>query len=346
MAVQQPRTEASLLKRLRPAPMPSFVTPMLCTLVDKPFDLPDWIFETKFDGLRILGRFNGNSLTMISRNEKPQDFQFPDVAKALRASLKRPAIVDGEIVCFDDEGRSSFRALQQRFHIQSGPEVQLRMRRFPAFLYIFDLLYWDRNDVTALPLEERKKLLRKAVRWSNRIRWTEGVPEHGSALFKKACAAGLEGIIAKRLNSTYLSGRSHDWLKIKCLNRQEFVIGGFTDPQRSRAGFGALLVGYFEDGALAYAGKVGTGFSTQILLDLRRRLEKISQETSPFDKGAPLRGHGVHWVQPRLVAEVAFSEWTQNGQLRQPRYEGLRPDKKPRECRRERPKHEEDVTAN
>jgi bifunctional non-homologous end joining protein LigD len=323
----------------RRAKPPDFA-PMLCTLVAQPFDNADWIFEPKYDGLRVLGRFDGAELVLLSRNNQSQNFQFPDVADALRESLARPAVVDGEVVCFDEHGGTSFRALQQRFHLKDVAEVRARMRKYPAYLHLFDILYLDGDDLTGRPLEERKRLLRDAVRWSDRVRWTEFERANGTALWRQACRAGEEGIIGKHLQSRYPGGRSDRWVKVKCIGKQEFVIGGFTDPQRSRVGLGALLVGYYSDDGkqLRYAGKVGTGYTRETLLDLRERLGRMEQRESPFDEGEPPRGEHVHWVRPRLVAEIAFGEWTQNGLLRQPRFEGLRPDKAPRDCRRERPR--------
>jgi len=328
------------LAQLEPSPFPESPSPMLASLVAESFDHPDWLFEPKFDGLRMLGIFDGKNLTLLSRNDQAQNFQFPDVEAALRAALSKPAIVDGEIVCFDQEGRTSFRALHQRFHLKNAAEVRERMQRFPAYLYLFDLLYLDRFDVTGLPRAERKALLDRAVRRSNEVRRTPSESGNGIARLDEACRKGEEGIIAKFKESTYVAGRSSAWLKIKCVERQEFVIGGFTDPQRSRVGLGALLVGYYDTDrrTLHYAGKVGTGYTRDVLLDLRKRLVRIESGKSPFiEKDLP-RGSGVHWVDPRLVAEIAFAEWTQNERLRQPRFEGLRPDKSPKDCVRERPK--------
>ncbi len=326
--------------RLAPAPLPVAPAPMLCTLVAEPFDNPAWVFEPKYDGLRVLGRSDGRELTLLSRNQASQNVAFPDIVGALRASLERPAVVDGEIVCFDERGRSSFRILQQRFHLKSAAEAEARSQQYPAYLYLFDLLYLDRFDVTALPLVERKGLLRRAVQWSDRVRWTEPEPAEGRRLWQRACREGGEGIVGKHRDSPYVAGRSSWWVKVKCIGRQEFVIGGYTDPQRSRVGLGALLVGYYSDDGrrLVYAGKVGTGYTRETLLDLRARLDRLGQVQSPFDEGGPAPGQAAHWVRPRLVTEIAFAEWTQYGLLRQPRFEGLRPDKKPRECRRERPR--------
>ncbi|HLW64999.1 MAG TPA: non-homologous end-joining DNA ligase [Gemmataceae bacterium] len=337
---QRPSPFAALGKRLTPAPMPPSPKPMLCTLVADPFDNPKWLFEPKFDGVRILGRFDGKSLTLLSRYGDPQNVPFPDIAEALQKALRWPAIVDGEVVCFDDNGHTSFRSLQQRFHLQNPKEIAFRQERYPAYYYLFDLLYIDRYDVTGLPLEERKELLRQTVQWSSRICYTESIPECGKELFRQACADAQEGIIGKFRDSRYVSGRSSWWVKVKCIGRQEFVIGGYTDPQHSRVGLGALLVGYYDEQGkqLLYAGKVGTGFNNETLFDLRRRLEKLEQQESPFVDADPPRGSPIHWIRPKLVAEIAFAEWTQHGHLRQPRYQGLRVDKKPKDCKKERPK--------
>jgi DNA ligase D-like protein (predicted ligase) len=251
--------------------------------------------------------------------------------------------VDGEVVCFDDQKRSSFRMLQQRFHLQDTAEIERRRKQYPAFIYLFDILYADRFDLCPLTLRDRKSILREIVSWSDRVRWTEFHEGDGTALLHDACKEGLEGIIGKHLDSPYVHGRSDRWIKVKCIGRQEFVIGGFTDPERSRVGLGALLVGYYDSkGNLLYAGKVGTGYSHATLKSLRARLDKLEQRSSPFADGkARLREH-THWVKPKLVAEIAFAEWTQNDLLRQPRFEGLRPDKSPRECRREKPRSTRD----
>lgn len=213
------------------------------------------------------------------------------------------------------------------------------MGQYPAYLYVFDLLFLDRFDLRPLPLEQRKRLLHQAVRWSDRIRETEFRHGEGKAMLEDACRRKTEGIIGKYRLSRYEAGRSPHWVKIKCILRQEFVIGGFTDPQRSRVGLGALLVGYYGDDGkrLHFAGKVGTGYTRETLLDLRGRLGKLVRRASPFDEGEPPVGEHVHWVRPKLVAEIAFGEWTQHGLLRQPRFEGLRTDKSPRDCRREGP---------
>jgi bifunctional non-homologous end joining protein LigD len=312
--------------------------PMTATLVAEPFDRPGWVFEPKFDGLRVLTHFDGKTARLISRNYKPQEGIFPDVAAVLEKGLRKPAVVDGEVVCFDDQGRTSFRALQQRFHLKNAADIAARGEKYPAYIYLFDILWLAGRDLTGEPLSERKRMLRKAVRWSDRVRWTESNSGGGAALFRQACRRGEEGIMAKLASGPYVAGRGEAWVKIKCIGRQEFVVGGFTDPQRSRIGLGALLVGYYADGQFVYAGKVGTGFTHESLLELRERLGRLEVKTSPFAGDSAPKGPGVHWVRPVLVAEIGFAEWTQNDLLRQPRFEGLRTDKPARDIRRERPR--------
>jgi DNA ligase D-like protein (predicted ligase) len=277
---------------------------MAATLVDAPFDHPDWLFEPKLDGLRVQARYGGRDLTLLSRNGKPQEAMFPDVATVLRAALDRPAVLDGEVVCFDEQGRTSFRALQQRFHLTDPDEIRERADRFPAFLFLFDLLWLGGHDLTGEPLAERQRRLRGAVTWSDRVRWTEFREGTGKALFR-ACRRGEEGIIGKLRTSRYVGRRDPAWVKVKYLGRQEFVLGGFTDPQRSRVGIGALLVGYYEGEKLLYAGKVGTGYTKETLLDLRKRLGRLERSTPPFDEGGLPTGAGAHWVRPELVAETS-----------------------------------------
>src|SRR3954466_21881 len=208
MAARRSGTEA------RPEP-----SPMLCTLVDHAFDGPKWTFEPKFDGLRILARFDGRDLTLISRNHKPQEARFPEIAEALGAALSRPAIVDGEVVCLDANGKTSFRSLQQRFHLDDPAEIRRRMEKHPAFFYVFDILHLDGTDLGHLPLSGRREKLRQAVAWSDRIRPTGSVDGKGVEALRKACEAGEEGIVGKRLDSPYVPGRSDAWMKVKCVGR-------------------------------------------------------------------------------------------------------------------------------
>ncbi len=299
---------------------------MKAVLTDEPFDDPNWIFERKLDGIRCMAhRDGGGPVRLISRTDKDMTGQFGQVAKALEAQPVDDFVADGELVAFQD-GITSFSRLQRRAREQVA-----------VFLYVFDLLRHDGRDVRDLPLRERKALLRKAFEFGGRVRYSPHRNQHGTKLFGEACSQGLEGLIAKRADSPYRSAaRSRDWLKLKCHFEQELVIGGFTAPQGSRTDFGALLVGYKEDQRLRYAGKVGTGFDHATLEELGRRLRELERDDPPFDDVHPIP-RGTHWVEPELVAQIGFSEWTRDGRLRHPRYLGLRDDKPAGEVVRERP---------
>ena len=318
---------------LRPAPPPRWVEPMLATLTDRRFSDPAWLFERKLDGVRCLAFRDGGELRLLSRRQQPLERTYPELVDVLASQEPHDFVVDGEVVAFEG-GRTSFSRLQQRLGI-TDPR---RARRSPVavFYYLFDVVHLDGHDLTRLPLRARKSLLGAAFRFAGPLRITRHRNTEGEAAFASACAKGWEGLIAKRADAPYRPGRSTDWLKFKCSLAQELVIGGFTEPAGSRVGLGALLVGYHHGGRLRYAGKVGTGYSDAVLRDLRRRLGPLELPSSPFvDARVPERG--VHWVRPELVAQVAFSEWTHDGKLRHPRFEGLRPDKAPSEVRRERP---------
>jgi bifunctional non-homologous end joining protein LigD len=299
---------------------------MKAVLTDAPFSDPDWVFERKLDGIRCLAhREGGGAPRLVSRTDRDMTGQFPELAEALAAEPCPDFVVDGEIVAFAG-GITSFQRLQRR-----------GKGRVAVFLYVFDLLRHEGHDVRDLPLRERKALLRKALRFEGPVRLSQHRNEDGEKLFREACRKGLEGLIAKRADSPYRSdARSRDWLKLKCHAEQELVIGGFTAPQGSRTDFGALLVGYWEDGRLRYAGKVGTGFDRATLESLGRKLRELEREDPPFADVHPVP-RGTHWVEPELVAQIGFAEWTRDGRLRHPRYLGLRDDKPPREVVRERP---------
>jgi bifunctional non-homologous end joining protein LigD len=299
---------------------------MKAVLTDEPFDDPNWIFERKLDGIRCMAhRDGGGPVRLISRTDKDMTGQFGRVAEALEAQPVDDFVADGELVAFQD-GITSFSRLQRRAREQVA-----------VFLYVFDLLRHDGRDVRDLPLRERKALLRKAFEFGGRVRYSPHRNQHGTKLFGEACSQGLEGLIAKRADSPYRSAaRSRDWLKLKCHFEQELVIGGFTVPQGSRTDFGALLVGYKEDQRLRYAGKVGTGFDHATLEELGRRLRELERDDPPFADVHPIP-RGTHWVEPELVAQIGFSEWTRDGRLRHPRYLGLRDDKPAGEVVRERP---------
>ena len=301
------------------------IEPMKAVLSDEPFSDPGWIFERKLDGIRCIGIKDGSGVSLMSRTARQMNDQFPEIAEALRQDPARDFIVDGEVVAFRN-GVTSFERLQQRHR-----------KRVPVFLYVFDLPHLDGEDLRPLPLRERKARLRQALRFEGPIRFNpHRNGQHGEELFREACRKGLEGVIAKRVDSPYRGTRSRDWLKLKCHHEQELVIGGFTAPKGSRTEFGALLVGYNEDGALRYAGKVGTGFDQATLRELGARLRELEQDESPFAPFKPIPP-STRWVRPELVGQVAFGEWTRDGRLRHPRYLGLREDKPASEVVREVP---------
>jgi bifunctional non-homologous end joining protein LigD len=313
---------------------PAWLDPELATLTRDRFSDPAWIFERKLDGERCLAFKSGGTTRLMTRNQKEDTGTYPELAGALAAQQADDFIIDGEIVAFDGS-QTSFARLQQRLGVRHpGPDL---LAAVPVLYYIFDVLWADGRDVRPLPLRERKAILRDLLTFAGPLHFTEHQDTDGEAYFRQACASGWEGLIAKRADAPYRAGRSRDWLKFKCESGQEFVIGGFTDPRGSRTGFGALLLGYYDPGhQLVYAGKVGTGFNQRTLDSLHAVLAGLEQDRPPFDHGKLPRS-GVHWVQPRLVAEVGFSEWTTDGELRHPRFQGLRDDKDPAEVVREIP---------
>ncbi|GGY64528.1 non-homologous end-joining DNA ligase [Marinobacter zhanjiangensis] len=313
---------------------PEWMDAMKATLTDDHFSSPDWIFEPKLDGERLLAFRRGNKTHLYSRNRKELTDTYPELAEALAAQADRDMVVDGEVVAFDGN-RSSFPKLQGRLGINDPDEA--RVSDIPVFLYLFDVLYLDGYDVRELPLRTRKQLLKQALQFDDPLRYTSHRNSDGVQFYEEACRKGWEGVIAKRADSVYRESRSKDWLKFKCVNQQELVIGGYTDPQGERTGFGALLLGYYDNGEFCYAGRVGTGFDEDMLEDLHARLSKLARSQSPFDTATPEKGKGTHWVKPQLVCEVAFTEWTRDGRLRHPRFLGLRDDKSAGDVRRERP---------
>ena len=309
--------------------------PQLATLTHERFCDPAWIFERKLDGERCLAFAGPGGVRLMSRSQQDITSRFPEVAGALAGQNASGLVADGEIVAFDG-AQTRFGRLQQRLGV-AHPQAAL-LRAVPVYYYLFDLLYAGGRDIRSRPLAERKELLRSALGFRGPLRYTEHRKCDGEALWEQACRDGWEGLIAKRADAPYRGGRSRDWLKFKCENAQEFVIGGYTDPQRSRVGFGALLLGYHNDaGDPLYAGKVGTGFDTRTLRGLHDRLVKLERGQPPFGRGRLPPRRGVHWVEPRLVGQVGFTEWTDDGQLRHPRFQGLRDDKKPADVIREMP---------
>jgi bifunctional non-homologous end joining protein LigD len=286
---------------------------MRATLTKERFSDPEWIYERKLDGIRCVAVRDRGPVKLLSRNNLSLNGRFPEIAEALEGEDAQRFAVDGEVVAFDGAA-TSFARLAQRGH-----------HYVPVFYYVFDVLWLDGDDVRPRPLRERKRLLRDALSFKDPLRFTTHRNEHGETYYAEACRKGWEGLIAKRADSPYTSSRSRDWLKLKCEQGQELVIGGFTAPKGSRIELGALLVGYYDGGELRYAGKVGTGFDEDTLRSLGKQLRALVVSESPF--ADPVREREVTWVRPKLVAQLGFSEWTSHGRLRHPRFLGLRDDK-------------------
>lgn len=309
---------------------PGWREPMLATLTTERFSSPDWIFERKVDGVRALAVRGGDGTELWSRNHKSMSLSYPELVEALDKRGPDRFVADGEVVAFDGD-QTSFAKLQARIHLTKPQDIA--RTGVTVYLYLFDLLVLGDTDLTGQPLRDRKRLLRDAFDFGGPLRYSTHRNENGEAYYEEACEKGWEGLIAKRADSPYTPGRSRDWLKFKCVAGQEFAVGGYTDPQGSRKGIGALLVGYFQGDRFRYAGKVGTGYSHETLRMLKDRLGSLERESSPF--ADPVAEKSPHWVEPKLVAQIGFSEWTSAGRLRHPRYLGLREDKAAHEVVRE-----------
>jgi bifunctional non-homologous end joining protein LigD len=329
------RAAKKVAGRAKRDPIPQITTPELATLIDEPFDDPEWLFEIKWDGYRaICTVLEDGKIELVSRNGIDFLARFPELQDLARAWKTLPVVVDGEIVSLDSKGRSSFQRLQES--MTSRRSAGGTRNAGPLAFAAFDLLYADGKDLRKTPLEERKALLERSIADGDLVLYSKHVTGKGCALYAQAEKQQLEGIIGKRRDSLYVERRTRDWVKIKAQLEQECVIGGFTEPRGSRTGFGALLLGLYEGKDLRYVGHVGTGFNTKLLQSLTADLKKIERKTSPFADRVDSNTK-PHWVEPKLVAQVRFTEWTRDGYLRQPAFLGLRVDKKPKECVRERP---------
>jgi bifunctional non-homologous end joining protein LigD len=330
MAAIRDLLDGSAASRLSAEPFPERPSPMLATLSHDHFDAPNWLYERKFDGQRLLLAVHDGSPRLYSRRGERLDATYPELIEAAGSADLPDLVVDGEVVAFDGD-TTSFARLQQRLGIQDAAKA----RRSPVavHVYLFDLLHLGGVSTRDLTLRDRKRLLLEAIDFTDPLRFSDHRNADGTAYLREACAQGWEGLIAKDAGSRYVAGRSRSWLKFKCSARQELVIGGFTEPRGGRTGFGALLVGYHDGDALHYAGKVGTGYDEATLVGLGRRLRELEQTANPFSER--IRDRGVHFVAPELVAEVSFFEWTRDGRLRHPAFQGLRTDKDPRDVVRE-----------
>ncbi len=324
------------------APMPRAIHPMLATLVDGPFDDQQWLYEIKWDGYRAIAFLDGGSVRLVSRNQNDLTAAYPELRSIGDHVKARNAIFDGEIVALDEQGRPSFSLMQQRTGIGAGGRrIQRTRDDVPVVYYVFDLLYFDGYNLMPAELEQRKELLASILSPNDLIRFSDHYVGNGKALFQAAAQRELEGIVAKRRSSQYLQKRSRDWLKIKIVRRQECVIGGYTDPRGARENFGSVVLGLYDDqDRLVHVGHAGSGFTEESHAALWKRLHALETKRSPFF-GRVESTRPVHFVKPELVAEIKFTEWTHEGQsggmkMRAPVFEGLRFDKKPKECKFER----------
>jgi len=320
-----------LLQGGRKVPMPEFIPPQLATLVDKPPAGDEWFHELKLDGYRLLCYVDRGQVKFWTRNRKDWTAKFPNLGKAVKALRLKSAILDGEVVALDASGRASFQKLQQQINKHSAAGLMF---------HIFDLVYVDGFLLTRCPLRERKQVLAEifeSVGEESPLRFSDHIEGNGAKFLKEACKYGLEGIVSKLADSFYESTRSRSWLKIKCLRRQEFVIAGYTLSDKGIP-FSSLVLGVYEKGKLIYAGRAGTGFSNQMRVDLKKMLDKLARKTRPFAVIPSVPGlRRAVWTEPALVGEVAFTEWTDEGIIRHPSFQGLREDKKPTDVVREEP---------
>lgn len=319
--------------KIKEAPFPKWIDPMLATLTHNYFDDEDWIFERKLDGERCIVYCNKNkSITLMSRNKKELNHRYPEIVKALASLPISSYILDGEIVAFDGDV-TSFSKLQGRMHLSEDADV--KDSDIDVYYYAFDILYIDKYDVRDMSLKSRKRLLKDSFDFKSPLYYVSHIKEEGKSALKKACDKGREGLIAKDYTSNYGSSRSKKWLKFKCENRQEFVIIGYTEPEGERIGFGALLIGYYEDDTLQYAGKVGTGYTDDMLETLANKFKEVEVKESPLSHTEAIKEKNVHWLKPVMVGEVSFTEWTDDNKLRHPSFQGIRKDKDPKDVVKE-----------
>ncbi len=318
--------------------MPAKIHPMLATAIEDPFDSPDWLFEIKWDGYRAVAFIEDGRVRLVSRNQNELTAGYPELRDLPQFVKAEQAIIDGEIVALDEEGRPSFSLMQQRTGFRSGKRRATPQMDVPVLYYAFDLIYLDGYDLRRVNLEERKRLLASLLAPGDAMRYSDHYAEQGKALFELARQKGLEGILAKKRNSCYFEQRSRDWLKIKITHRVECVIGGYTEPEGTRIHFGSLVLGLYDSqGRLVHVGQAGTGFDRKGLTEMWGILKKLETKQNPFF-GEVEALRKVHWVKPELVAEIEYSEWTHGSagvnapKLRAPVFQGLRHDKSPKEC--------------
>lgn len=311
---------------------PAWITPMAALLTKKYFSNPAWIYECKFDGERVIAYKEKDHIKILTRNKIVINDTYPELVTALKKQKTETFIIDGEVVAFKN-GITSFEKLAERMRLKNP--LLIAASDVKIFYYVYDILYFDGYQITSLPLIQRKAILKHGITFGPLIRYTEHKAGHGIDYYHQACKIGWEGVMAKDASSTYQSKRSRDWLKFKCVQVQEFVIGGYTMPQGQRPAVAALVLGYYDGTELKYAGKVGTGFSDALRIELQEAMHKIAAKKPAFAADDDLPKRNVIWIKPKLVAQIGFEEWTKHGKLRQPRFLGLRPDKDAKDVVRE-----------
>jgi bifunctional non-homologous end joining protein LigD len=318
--------------------MPSEIHPMLATSIEEPFDGPDWLFEIKWDGYRAVTFIENGKVRLVSRNQNELTARYPELKDLAKSVKAKTAILDGEVVALDEQGRASFSLMQQRTGFRPGGRRAATNADVPVLYYAFDLLYLDGYDWRRVPLEERKKKLASILITGDSLRYSDHYERQGKALFEIARQKGLEGILAKKRDSAYQERRSSEWLKIKIRHQLEAVIGGCTEPEGSRAHFGSIVLGLYDNkGRLIHVGQAGSGFNQKSLGEIWKMLKERETKQKPFD-GEVEALRKVYWVKPELVAEIEYTEWTEGAtggsgpKLRAPVFLGLRDDKDPKEC--------------
>jgi bifunctional non-homologous end joining protein LigD len=319
-------------------PMPVAIHPMLAESITEPFDNADWLFEIKWDGYRAVAFIENGRVRLVSRNQNELTHRYPELKGMAGVVKAKNAILDGEVVALDESGKASFSLMQQRTGFRPGGKRAAAKADVPVLYYAFDLIYLDGEDWRRVPLDERKRKLASVITTGDSLRYSDHYPQHGKALYEIARSKGLEGIVAKRADSCYEERRSGDWLKIKIRHRQECVVGGFTQPEGSRAHFGSLVLGlYDKQQRLIHVGQAGSGFNQKSLAEMWKLLKKLETNKNPF-YGEVEALRKVTWVKPELVAEIEYAEWTGGAntgsgpKLRAPVFLGLRDDKDPKEC--------------
>ncbi len=331
--------DVSNLRGVQKAGMPHSIRPMLATLVDEPFESKQWLYELKFDGYRAVAFINNGSVRLISRNQNEFTHAYPELAVVADAVQGHRVVLDGEICALDEQGRSSFSLMQQRTGLsgEGGKKIRNSRPDIPIVYYVFDLLYLDGYSLLRVNLDERKRVLREVLRDTQLVRYSDHFDD-GLALYKAAKQRHLEGIVAKKRNSCYVEKRSREWLKVKITQTAECVIGGYTDPKGTREHFGSIVLGQYDDrGRLIHVGQAGSGFTDRSHAEMWKKLHAIETKNNPFATKVESTRR-THWVEPKLVAQIKFTEWTHEGEsggvkMRAPVFLGLREDKRPEECR-------------